>query len=94
MSTKSRREAENEVGSWGFEHVFTWRDGPNAYYPPHKHSGLTTHLILQGQLTVSYPDDPSPVKETFVENGRLDVDANRRHEVWMGPTGCTYVIGE
>lgn len=66
----------------------------NAYYSPHIHAGLTTHLILQGQLTVSYPDDPTPSKETFGVNGRLDVDANRRHEVWMGPGGCTYVIGE
>jgi hypothetical protein len=25
---------------------------------------------------------------------RFDVDANKRHEVWIGPEGCTYVIGE
>ena len=66
----------------------------NAYYSPHKHSGLTTHLILSGELTVSYPDDAQPEKETFGVGGRLDVEAGRRHEVWMGPEGCTYVIGE
>lgn len=91
---KSRASAEAEVRSWGFNHVFTWSDGPNAHYPAHKHSGLTTHLILSGQLTVTYPDDAQPTKETFGVGGRLDVDAGRRHEVWMGSEGCTYVIGE
>ena len=66
----------------------------NAYYPPHTHRGLTTHLILDGELTVTYPDDKEPKKETFGPGGRLDVDANRRHEVWMGKNGCTYIIGE
>ena len=68
--------------------------GRNAHYPPHKHSGLTTHLILRGQLTVSYPDDASPKKETFGPGDTLDVEAGRKHEVWMGKAGCTYVIGE
>ena len=66
----------------------------NAYYPPHSHSGLTTHLILRGQLTISYPDDASPEKKTFGPGAVVDVDAGRRHEVWMGAEGCTYVIGE
>ena len=66
----------------------------NTHYPTHTHSGLTTHLILEGELTVTYPDDRGPKKETFGPGGRLDVDANRRHEVWMGKEGCTYVIGE
>ncbi|KAF2682858.1 hypothetical protein K458DRAFT_306481 [Lentithecium fluviatile CBS 122367] len=91
---KSRQEAEKEVASWGFNHVFTWSDGPNAYYPPHTHSGLTTHLILKGQLTITYPNDKGPKKETFGPGARIDVDARRLHEVWMGDEGCTYVIGE
>jgi len=66
----------------------------NAYYAPHSHSGLTTHLILNGQLTISYPQDETPKKETFGPGARLDVAAGRQHEVWMGTQGCTYVIGE
>lgn len=69
---KSRAEAEKEVASWGFRHIFTWTDGGNAYYPPHSHSGLTTHLILRGQLTISYPDDPHIEKETFGPGARVD----------------------
>ncbi|KAF2634694.1 hypothetical protein P280DRAFT_463190 [Massarina eburnea CBS 473.64] len=89
-----RKDAEKEVRSWGFGHVFAWSDGPNAYYPPHRHSRLTTHLILNGQLTITYPNDKEPKKETFGPGARIDVDAKRLHEVWMGDEGCTYVIGE
>ena len=90
----SNASSEAKVRSWGFSHVFTWTDGPGAYYPPHSHAGLTTHLILRGELTISYPDDETPEKETFGVGARLDVDAGRRHEVWMGNEGCQYVIGE
>jgi hypothetical protein len=108
---KLRKEAESQVRSWGFGHVFTWTDGPcvhmffngflyaltgdrNAHYPPHKHGGVTTHLILKGSLTYVYPNDPDAKKETLGEGGRWDVDANKIHEVWVGKEGCTYVIGE
>jgi hypothetical protein len=66
----------------------------NSYYSPHKHSGVTTHRVLSGELTVSYPDDAQPAKETIGVGGRFDVEAGRRHEVWVGSEGCTYVIGE
>ncbi|KAI4605208.1 uncharacterized protein J4E87_010741 [Alternaria ethzedia] len=91
---KSRKEAESEVRSWGFDHVFTWTDSPNAHYSPHKHSGKTTHLVLNGSITYTYPDDPDATKETIGPGARWDVDANKVHEVWVGNQGCTYVIGE
>ncbi|KAF2800011.1 hypothetical protein K505DRAFT_229696 [Melanomma pulvis-pyrius CBS 109.77] len=90
----SRNEAENKVRSWGFKHVFTWTDGPNTYYPPHTHNGLTTHLILNGKLTITFPKDAEPKKETFGTGARVDVDAQQLHEVWVGKEGCTMVIGE
>ncbi|KAK0749553.1 hypothetical protein B0T18DRAFT_365135 [Schizothecium vesticola] len=89
-----RDDAEAQVRSWGFSHVFTWTDGPSAHYPPHSHAALTTHLILSGELTIAYPRDNSSTKTTFSAGDRVDVDAGRVHEVWMGPRGCTYVIGE
>ena len=66
----------------------------NAYYPPHSHSKLTTHLIRRGSLTITYPKDVAAGKETFNVGARVDVDAGRVHEVWMGREGCEYVIGE
>ncbi|KUJ08337.1 uncharacterized protein LY89DRAFT_659411 [Mollisia scopiformis] len=94
MAAKSQRASEQEVRSWGFPHVFTWTDGPNAYYSPHSHRGLTTHLILKGQLTITFPKGETPEKKTYTVGDRVDVEAGRVHEVWMGSEGCTYVIGE
>ena len=83
----SRSQDEAKVKSWGFSHVFTWTDGPNAHYSPHSHSGLTTHLIRRGEMTITYPKDASLTKETFGVGARVDVDAGKVHEVWMGKEG-------
>ncbi|KAI1335321.1 hypothetical protein F5Y15DRAFT_419986 [Xylariaceae sp. FL0016] len=91
MAQKTPKDSEAQVRSWGFDHVFTWTDGPNAHYQPHSHAGLTTHLILNGQLTITYPKDDSPEKKTYSVGDRIDVDAGRIHEVWMGPEGCLVV---
>ncbi|PTU17598.1 hypothetical protein P175DRAFT_0446033 [Aspergillus ochraceoroseus IBT 24754] len=96
----TRSECEQLVRGWGFSVVFTWVDGSNTYYPPHSHSGLTTHLIRQGTLTITYPDDNIKLhngeskKETYGVGMRVDVPAGKRHEVWIGGDGCEYVIGE
>ncbi|EHL03467.1 hypothetical protein M7I_0409 [Glarea lozoyensis 74030] len=31
MATKSQRDYEKEVRSWGFSHVFTWSDSPYMF---------------------------------------------------------------
>lgn len=72
----------------------TGRRNRNAHYAPHSHDGLTTHLIRRGSLTITYPRDEKPSRETFGVGCRLDVGAGRVHEVWMGDEGCEYVIGE
>ena len=69
-----------------------WRR--NAHYAPHFHHCLTTHLIRRGTLTITYPKDERPIQETFGVGSRVDVEAGRAHEVWMGDEGCEYVIGE
>ncbi|KAI7461829.1 hypothetical protein KC351_g16625 [Hortaea werneckii] len=90
----SRADAESQVRSQGFSHVFTWSDGPNSHYPSHSHSGVTTHLVLKGSLTAVYPDDPESEKKTYSVGETWEVPAKKKHEVWVGPEGCTYVIGE
>lgn len=66
----------------------------NAHYPPHSHGSLTTHLVVQGAMTLWYPDEADGQKTAYGPGARIDVDAGRVHEVWIGPEGCTYVIGE
>ena len=45
-------------------------------------------------MTIAYPEDERPEKQTFGVGERVDVEAGRMHEVWMGREGCEYVIGE
>lgn len=70
-------------------------------YAPHSHAGLTTHVILRGQLSIAYPrdgdgngDGDAEQRTVYGEGERLDVEAGRVHEVWVGGGGCTYVVGE
>ena len=66
----------------------------NAHYPPHSHHCLTTHLIRRGTLIITFPNDERPEKQSFHVGDRVDVDAGKVHEVWIGDEGCEYVIGE
>ena len=66
----------------------------NFHYSPHSHGGLTTHLVLKGEMTLWYPNEADREKKTYGPGSRIDVEADRVHEVWVGPQGCTYVIGE
>jgi hypothetical protein len=45
-------------------------------------------------LTITYPKEKDAEKKTYGVGERIDVDAERTHEVWIGPEGCTYVIAE
>lgn len=45
-------------------------------------------------MTLWYPREEARQKVTYGVGAHVDVDAGRVHEVWMGPRGCTYVIGE
>ncbi|KAI1263826.1 hypothetical protein F5Y18DRAFT_117548 [Xylariaceae sp. FL1019] len=92
--SRTRKEYETEVRSWGFGKVFTWTDAPNQYYTPHRHDEVTTHLITHGEMTITFPEDPKPTKTTYSVGQRIDVEAHRLHEVWIGANGCTMVIGE
>ncbi|CZS91676.1 uncharacterized protein RAG0_02305 [Rhynchosporium agropyri] len=94
MASKSHKDSEEVVRSWGFPKVFTWTDTPNFHYSPHTHENLTTHLVLKGEMIVKFPEDKNPVKKSFGPGERVDIAAGRSHEVWIGGAGCTSVIGE
>ncbi|EXJ56613.1 hypothetical protein A1O7_06957, partial [Cladophialophora yegresii CBS 114405] len=68
-------------------HIFRYPMPRHAHYPPHSHRGLTTHLIRRGSLTITFPNDPNPTRETFGVGSRVDVPGGKVHEVWMGEEG-------
>lgn len=43
---------------------------------------------------MAFPKEENVVRTTYLPGDRIDVDAERVHEVWIGAEGCTSVIGE
>jgi mannose-6-phosphate isomerase-like protein (cupin superfamily) len=74
----------------GFRHTFVWQDGPNAFYPDHKHNAETAHIILSGEMTLMLDGEA----RTCRPGDRCDVPAGATHSARMGPRGCRYLIGE
>jgi len=84
------RQLESQLRAEGFSHTFVWQDGPNAYYPDHTHGGLTAHIILDGEMTLTV----GGASKSYRVGDRCDVGAGEVHSAKMGPSGCRYLIGE
>jgi mannose-6-phosphate isomerase-like protein (cupin superfamily) len=85
-----QRKLESKLHSEGFSHTHVWQDGPHAFYPDHTHAGLTAHIILDGEMTLTMGGE----SHTYSVGDRCDVPAGAVHSARMGPQGCRYLIGE
>lgn len=91
MSAEVNESAlRKQLAAEGFSHTFVWQDGPEAYYPDHTHGGLTAHIILDGEMTLSAGGHA----QTYRAGERCDVPAGAVHSARMGPNGCRYLVGE
>jgi quercetin dioxygenase-like cupin family protein len=90
MAAINERELQKQLEAEGFAHTFVWQDGPKAFYPDHTHAGLTAHIILDGEMTLTMDGGP----QTYRVGDRCDVPAGAVHSALMGPRGCRYVVGE
>ena len=84
------KSLERQLQSEGFLHTYIWQDGPNASYPDHTHATETAHVILDGEMTLTYGGST----RTYGVGERCDVAAGAVHSARMGPRGCRYLIGE
>lgn len=83
--------SERQLRGEGFRHVYIWRDGPFASYPDHTHPVDTAHVILEGEMTLTYDG----LSRTYAAGERPpDVPAGTVHSARMGARGCRYLIGE
>jgi quercetin dioxygenase-like cupin family protein len=90
MTLLNESELQKQLASEGFGHSYVWQDQPNAFYPDHTHAGLTAHIILDGEMTLTRGGK----SETFRVGDRCDVPAGAVHSARMGPRGCRYLVGE
>jgi quercetin dioxygenase-like cupin family protein len=87
---ESESQLRKQLESEGFAHTFVWQDGPNASYADHTHAGLTAHIILDGEMTLTMGGR----SQTYGAGDRCDVPAGATHAAKMGPRGCRYLVGE
>ena len=66
---------ERQLHAEGFLHTYVWQDGPNAFYPDHTHAVETAHIILDGEMTLTYGGGT----HTFKAGERCDVPAGAVH---------------
>ena len=86
----NEKELENLLKEEGFSGIFVHTDRPGAYYPDHTHNGVTAHIVLEGEITVS----SGGTAKTYKPGERFDVPAGAVHSATIGPGGCRYMIGE
>jgi len=90
MARTSESELRKQLEDEGFGHTFVWQDGSQAFYPDHTHAGVTAHIILDGEMTLT----TNGSSQTFRAGDRCDVPAGAVHSARMGPQGCRYIVGE
>jgi len=90
VAALSESELRKQLAAEGFAHTYVWQDGPRALYPDHTHPGLTAHIILDGEMTLT----SGGKSETYRVGDRCDVPAGAVHSAQMGPLGCRYLVGE
>ncbi len=85
-----QRKLESQLRAEGFSRTYVWQDDPNAFYPDHTHAGLTAHVVLDGEMTLTM----GGVSRTYRVGDRCDVPAGAVHSARVGPRGCRYLVGE
>jgi mannose-6-phosphate isomerase-like protein (cupin superfamily) len=90
MAPLNEAELRKQLSAEGFDHAYVWQDGPRAFYSDHTHAGLTAHIILDGEMTLTMGGN----SRTFHAGDRCDVSAGEVHSAQMGPKGCRYLVGE
>jgi len=86
----TEKELEEKLEIEGFSGIFIHRDSPDAFYPDHTHFGITAHIVLEGDITLTSEGKTA----TYTPGQRFDVPAGEVHSAKIGPEGCRYMIGE
>jgi len=90
MSPLTEAELLKQLEAEGFARTFVWKDAPGAHYPDHTHAGLTAHIILDGEMTLTMNGN----SQAYRAGDRCDVPSSAVHSARMGPRGCRYIVGE
>lgn len=90
MLTPNQDQIKKQLEKEGFSNFSIQKDSPTKHYSPHKHNVITTHVVLDGQITITVFGRP----KVLDVSDRFDIPANVIHEATVGPNGCAYLIAE
>jgi quercetin dioxygenase-like cupin family protein len=90
MAALNESELRKQLEDEGFSGTFVWQDAPEAFYTDHTHAERTTHIILNGEMTLTMQGR----SQTYRAGDRCDVPAGAVHSARMGARGCRYLVGE
>jgi mannose-6-phosphate isomerase-like protein (cupin superfamily) len=74
----------------GYFHLYVCEDGPNLEYGEHTHRAESTHIILNGEMSMTMNGET----KTYRKGDRCDLPAGIMHSAKTGPAGCRYLIAE
>lgn len=86
----TEKEARNILETESFSNISVFSDSPGKEYPSHAHTEETAHIILQGEMTLDWGGR----KITYKAGDRFDIPKNDIHNAVIGPSGCTYMVGD
>ncbi len=81
---------KQKLADEGFVHIFEWKDAPNTEYEAHAHQGAVSMYILEGGITFWFESEEIELKQ----GDRFDVPLGKEHTAKVGPSGCTFLVGE
>lgn len=86
----TEEQFRDQLANEGFTHIHVWRDPAEHFYPDHKHSAATAHIVLDGEMTIVIDGQ----QHRYFPGDRCDVPAGTTHSALVGSHGCRYLIGE
>ncbi|HWG57995.1 MAG TPA: cupin domain-containing protein [Candidatus Acidoferrales bacterium] len=86
----TEEQYRDQLTKEGFTRIYAWEDPGEHFYPDHTHGTVTSHIVLDGEMTVVMGGE----QHKYFPGDRCDVPAGTLHSALAGPHGCRYLIGE
>jgi hypothetical protein len=71
---------------------YSWSNGPNYRYSPHRHPSTQILYVIEGSITFTLPDSQAEIE--LHPGDRLLLPGNVRHGAIVGPQGVTCLEAE
>lgn len=89
MNATSEATFHKQPAAEGLSQILVWEDGPTVFHADHTHPGLTAHILLDGEMTITTKGN----SQIYLPADRLDVETGAVRSARMAPCGCRCLVG-